>query len=218
MPIVRMPHRLRLVFHAEAPATPGRSESAPEAPRLVELTAYAGDCRLSGYVALEAERLSDLLNDHDEYELIDVLLESLEDGHAVEVSRVLVGRAELYAVQAGGPRGDPRRRTRARLHPVALQAGPYALRGYLHALPGVDPMASFHHRRRMVPLTEARIEYSAGDIWQRQRASTLVVNRLLVDWVQAVEDEAITLPGILAPLGAGPLLKDFTGRIGSAGP
>jgi hypothetical protein len=88
------------------------------------------------------------------------------------------------------------------------------VRGYIHALPGSDPIAGFRRRRPMVPLTDAWIDYSVGKTRQRRRVETLIVNRHLVDWIVAAIDDEVEMPDI--PLSAypqGPLLKDFTGRI-----
>src|SRR5450759_4012779 len=95
-----VPRRLRLVF--------GRPEAGPTTPQpttaaatlsTVEFTAYSGDCRASGWISLDGNRLTDMLNAHDEFELVDVLMESLSDGHVIEVHELVVGRDELYAVQ-----------------------------------------------------------------------------------------------------------------------
>jgi len=179
----------------------------------VEFVAYAEDCLLSGYIDLEAARLTDMLNEREELELVDVFVQDLA-GRSRAVASITVARHELLMVHAVGPRGDRGRRTRTRQHPVAMQIGPYQVRGYLHALPGSDPIAGFRRRRPMVPLTEAWIEYVSGKTRQRRRVGTLIVNRQLVDWiVPAIEDE-IEMPEI--PLSAYPqgrLLKDFTDEV-----
>jgi hypothetical protein len=183
----------------------------PPKPSEIEFVAYAEDCLLTGYIRLGAARLSDLLNDHEEFELVDVHVESLVGEHALEVTDVVVRRDELLLVQAIGPRGDRARRVRTRQHPLEMQVGPYAVRGYLHALPGSDPVASFARRRVMVPLTDASIEYRAGGRWQHRAAATLVVNRHQVEWVvESVDDEA-EMPDVSLHPAVGPLAKDFTG-------
>ena len=69
--------RLRLVLHREpeplalsARTAPSPTESALGPP--VEFIAYAEDCLLSGYVRLGADRLTDLLDQHEELQLVDV--------------------------------------------------------------------------------------------------------------------------------------------------
>ena len=40
-----------------------------------------------------------------------------------------------------------------------MKVGPYEVQGFLHGLPGADPVASIRRRKPMIPLTDARIEY-----------------------------------------------------------
>jgi hypothetical protein len=214
--IPKLPRSLRLVFSRRPPTPSDQPQATPAPPALIDLAAYATDCRLFGRIGLSADRLTDVLNNHDEFVLVDAWLESLGDGHVVDTPEVVVSRDEIHAVHAGGPRGDPRRRTRTRPFPIAVQTGPYTMRGYLHALPGSDPIASLRRRRPMVPLTEAWIEYQSGGIWQRGRVGTMVVNRDLADWFEPISDEDIDLPEIPdlpLPVPQGPLVKDFTGQL-----
>ena len=192
---------------------PDAAPTSTPLPPEVEFVGYAEDCLLVGHIRLDAARLSDLLNDHDEFELVDVRVESLAGDRAVEVHDVVVQRDELLAVHAVGPRGERERRVRTTQHPLALQVGPYEVHGYLHALPGVDPISSFRHRRTMVPLTEARIEYEQGGVRRRQRAATVVINRHQVDWVVEGDDDQVEMPDIPLTHASGPMLKDFTGNI-----
>jgi hypothetical protein len=209
--------QLRLVFSRSSESGPPQDAGDPagDSPVLpeIEFTAYAEDCRLFGHIRLEAERLTDMLNSHDEFLLVDVLVESLIDGRVVEAEEVLVPRDELLAVQAGGPRGNSGRRNRTRPYPVVLQTGPYTVRGYLHALPGADPIASVRRRKPMVPLTDAWIDYQAADGRQQARAGTLVVNREMSNWIQLAADEDVTLPDLPLDAKPGILTKDFTGNL-----
>jgi hypothetical protein len=138
-------------------------------------------------------------------------------GHAIEAHDLVVGRDELYAVQVAGPRGDRGRRVRTRPTPLALRVGRYAVWGHLHALPGADPIASFRHRRAMVPLTDAWIEYDSRTGRQRAKAATLVINRDLTDWVALATNEDIKIPDFEQTYATGGLLKDFTGLIHAFG-
>lgn len=105
---------------------------------LVEFVAYAEDCILSGHVRLAADRLTDMLNEYDEIDLVDVMVERLDGLGVVEVKEVLVRREEILLVHATGPRGSQARRQRTRQHPLAMTLGPYTIRGNLHALLGTD--------------------------------------------------------------------------------
>lgn len=208
--------RLRVVF-GRGTASGGPAEERPgdaaRATQKVEFVAYGEDCVLSGVVHMEADRLTDMLNDHDEYQLVDVLVESLTVERAVEVSEVLVRRDELLLVHATGPRGNQDRRHRTRAHPVAIQVGPYHVRGYLHALPGADPVLAIRRRKPMVPLTDAWIEFSSATGRQRRRVGAVVVNREQIDWIVPAVDDEVEMPDLPISADRGPLLKDFTGRL-----
>ena len=104
-----------------------------------------------------------------------------------------------------------------RATPIALRVGQYDVFGYLHVLPSADPIASFRHRRAMVPLTDAWIEYDSPNGRQRARAATLVINRDLTAWVALAADENIKFPDFEQAPETGNLLKDFTGQVTSFG-
>lgn len=196
---------------ASAEPVGGPPRDVARATQQVEFVAYGADCVLSGIVRMAAGRLTDMLNDHDEYLLVDVLVESLTDERAVEVNEVLVRRDELLLVHAAGPRGDQDRRHRTRSHPVAIGIGPYHIRGYLHVLPGADPVQAIRRREPMVPLTDAWIEFPLGSDRERRRVGTVVVNQDQIDWiVPAVVDE-VEMPDLPLSAEKGRLLKDFTG-------
>ncbi|MBA2720467.1 MAG: hypothetical protein H0U52_14685 [Chloroflexi bacterium] len=206
---------LRLVFRGQPPVIteptpPDVEEPSPE----VEFVAYAEDCILSGQVELAADRLSDLINAHEQLELVDVLVADLTDGHAFEVHELAIRRDEILVVHATGPRGRVDRRQRTRQHPIVAKLGPYTVRGYIHALPGSDPIASLRHRRPMVALTDASLEYFVGREEIRRRVATVLINRQLADWIVEGDDLADDLSRFDPPVaGQGPLTKDFTGDV-----
>jgi hypothetical protein len=171
---------------------------ASDAP-LVQFVAFEARQRLFGWVRLRADRLTDLLNAHDELLLTDLEIEGLDDGARQSVDEVLIRCGDLIAVQAGAPRGHEARRLPTRTHPVALQAGSYLIGGYLHAPPGQDPIASVADRPPMVPLTDAWIESWSGGRRTTQSSGTIIVNRAKVDWIQAVTDEEL-FSGLLRPV------------------
>lgn len=156
---------------------------AADARPLIEFVAYGEDCLFSGRLRLSAARLTDMLNGHDEYELIDVMVEPLDGRTAAEVRHVIVQRHELVLVHASGPRGSSDRRHRTRPHALAVQLGPYHVRGHLHAPPGIDPVVLIRRRAAMVPLTDATIEFRVAGAWHLREAGTVVVNRDRIDWV-----------------------------------
>jgi hypothetical protein len=209
--------RVRLAFDPSPVKAELVVPTSPARPPQVEFVAYGADCILSGYVRLDADRLTDLLNAHDEYLLIDVLASDLLTEETRALPDLLVERDELLLMHAIGPRGNPKRRVRTRQFPIALGIGQFEIRGYLHCLPGTDPIASFHRRRPMVPLTEAWIEYAAGGVTQRRRVSDLVVNRRLVDWIVEAVDDEVEMPDVPLRPGVGPRAKDLTGHVRTDG-
>ena len=191
---------------------PATHAGEPHRPEL-EFTGYAEDCRVFGFVRLDGDRLTDMLNVHEEVRLVDAVAIGLDDGHAIEVGEMTVSRDELLAVRASGPRGNSGRRARVRPYPITLQTGPYTIHGYVHTLPGADPLLHVRRRKAMVPVTEAWIEYANAAERQRVRVGTLIVNRELVDWIALSDDEEVKLPDLPAEIAPGPLVKDFTGYI-----
>ena len=207
--------RWRLVFRraaSEPAALEPETDDGPETPMVLFL-AYAEDCVLSGFVALDSDRLSDLLNDSEEILLVDVQADDLVNGGRREIAELVVARDELLLVSAGGPRGLPARRIRTRQHLIMLTIGPYAVRGYLHCPPGAAPIASFRRRKAMVPLTEATVEYSLGGVQYSQAVESLIVNRHLVDDIDAVIEEVPDLPDMPVAAVKGPRVKDMTGHV-----
>jgi hypothetical protein len=205
--------RLRVVSGRAEPTPPVDSPVVVAGADLqdVEFLAYGDDCVLAGTIRMGEGRLTDLLNEQQDYELFDVVVESLVDERRAAIAEIRVGRDELFLVHAAGPRGDEDRRHRTRTHPVAIQAGPYHVRGYLHGLPSLDPVVTFGRREPMVPLTDAWIEFVEGGERERRRVGTVVVNRNRIDWiVPAVVDE-VEMPDLPLNVEQGKLLKDYTG-------
>ena len=195
------PGRLQLVLQPTSEEV-FEPDSVSDAP-LVRFIAYGRHQRVYGWVRLQADRLTDLLNAHDELSLVDVELETLLNGVRGTVDEVLIRREDLIAVQAAGPRGDESIRQATQTHPIAIQAGNYLIGGYLHVVPGADPLASARNRPPMVPLTDAWIEYWALGERQHQWVGTIVVNRDATDWIRVVNEQDL-VNGQLRPSTNGP--------------
>jgi hypothetical protein len=161
---------------------------------VIELVGFAADCRLRGAVDLGDRRLTDLLNATPELRLEDVRVESIDDGHVVALEELTVGRDELLAVVAGGPRGEPARRLHTHTIMVEVELGPYRVTGAVHGRPASDPLAAVFQRAAWVPLTDARIAYRSSEGLISESADTLLVNRGLAGSFQVVEEESIALP------------------------
>lgn len=163
---------------------------------LVRFSAYAPRHRIFGWVRLQADRLTDLLNTHDELLLGDVEIESLDDGERQLSAEIVIATRELVAVHAAGPRGDDTLRRRTRAYPIAIQSGSYLIAGYLHAEARTDPVVSIRSRLPMVPLTDAWIEHWSGGRPTRHGVGTIVVNREAADTIRVVTDDDLVDGGL----------------------
>lgn len=144
---------------------------------MVELAAFAGDCRLSGLVEVGDARVSDVLNENPAIVFRAARLRALEDGHGVELPEVEVGRDELCAVVATGSRGDPAKRVHTRRVPVEAEVGPYVVEGYAHASSSFDPFVPGLRQVAWVPVTRATVRYRSAGVPVTEMVETLMVNR-----------------------------------------
>jgi hypothetical protein len=171
---------------------PHEPESVVDAP-LVGFDAFSIDHRVFGWVRLSADRMTDLLNAHEQVELVNAQVERLAAAETDLIDGLVLARSELVAVRAGGPRGDPARRLRTRLHPLVVRSGPYRIGGFLHARPGVDPLDEIAGRPPIVPLSLAWLEYWRGGQREGQWAGTILFNRLRAEAIEVVPEEEIAL-------------------------
>jgi len=204
---------LRMVFHGAPPAADADGATlGPLPPPLVEVTLYSDDSVAFGRMALTASRVTDLLNEGTEFELVDTFVQALDDSHGLQVRTIVVTRDEIFAVGVTGPRGDPTRRTRTRQIPVELRVGRYDVSGNIHVIPGTDPIIGFRRRRVMVPLTEATIEFDTPDGGRLSRFGTILVNRDLTGWIAPSRRSDVRPPELIPELQGLGLAKDFTPR------
>jgi len=160
---------------------------------MMEFEAYAADCRLHGRLEIGDRRLTDALNAAEEVTVRDVRLESLSDGHTVEMPELTARCDELYAAVGDGRRGEPGRRIRTHATRVQVVLGPYCVEGALHGFPAGDPLGMVMRRPSWLPLTDAIIEYSAAGAHAKEEHATLLVNRDLATSLRALDGE----PGVL---------------------
>lgn len=175
---------------------------------MVELYAYAADCRMRGLIELAEGRLSDWLNHTVELQIRDAWIEDLADGHVVVVPELTVAHEELCAVIANGPRGDPERRLTTRTIRVEVEIGPYRVEGSVHGPRAGDPFASVLRRATWVPLTDAIVMYRRGEEDVREKVPTLLVNRHLMRLFREFEPRSPT--GALEARPGDPLEKSGT--------
>jgi hypothetical protein len=166
---------------------------------LIRFVAYAEEQQVFGWVRLEADRLTDLLNSCEELHLEDVEIAGHDDATTRFVDEFVISRRELVAVHASGPPGDETQRQPTRIYPIAMQCGDYLIGGHLHVLSGEDPMSSVHDRPPMIPLTQAWIEYWAGDELRHRSTGTIIVNRDRADWIRQVTEREL-VAGYLRPI------------------
>jgi hypothetical protein len=169
---------------------------------LVGFEAFLSSQRVFGWVRLDTDRLTDLLNAHDLLHLENVHVEDLRDGRTVAADETFLPRSEIIAVIASGPRGDPSRRALTQRHAVAVESGIYRIGGCVHAPAGVDPEARWQSGGPMVPLTGAWIEYRSGDRYCRDIMDAVIVNRRLATRFDVAaadrHDRATAAPGTVA--------------------
>src|ERR1035437_10148031 len=160
---------------------------------MVEIDAYAADCRVHGRVEFGEGRLSDQLNQSPELLIRDARLESVADGHVVAISEITIARDELCAVVVSGPRGDIARRLHTRTRLVEVEVGPYLVVGRAHGTPTSEPLGIALRRQAWVPLTEATVMYRCGGSDVREEMATLLVNRDRMRSFRAVEQASLDL-------------------------
>jgi hypothetical protein len=188
--------RLSLLLHPTSEEV-FEPDAVAEAP-LVRFVAYAERQCVSGWVRLRADRLTDLLNAHEELYLADAQVDDLERGGSRTVPEMTIRVCDLVAVHASGPRGTQTLRTRTHSRPIVVQCGLYLIAGHLHVAPGADPLAAFRERPPLIPLTDAWIEYWAGGVRSEHATGVIIVNREQVGWVRVVTDDDL-VDGLLRP-------------------
>ena len=163
---------------------------------LIPFIGYAVGRRFIGYVECEGERLTDLLNRTESVVVREAFVESFEDDTVVNIGDGEVDRSILYAVETSGGRGEGTRRIHTISHRMQIQLGPYSALGLLHAMPGQMPLPYLHSRGPMIPLSDATLGFATRGALKLRDVGTLIVNRDLLDWVRASEEEAVAFPGV----------------------
>jgi len=178
----------------------------------VDFEGFAGDCTITGKITMFGERLSDFLNGQERFRLHKVEFHSLDDGHTVAQDSVSLARSDLLAVVGTGPRGNEKQRVPLEEARMQLSIGPYIILGRLHVPPGQDPMRNVLKREPMVPFTGVTMAYNVSGTVVARDLPTVIVNRHLVEWITATDEEAVLFPEatIRSPFSMN-LRKDFTG-------
>ena len=172
----------------------------------VEFLGFAADCTISGKVTMFGERLTDFLNGQERYRVHHVECESLADGHVVAVDSISMERNDLLAVMATGPRGSEKRRVSLQTNRLQVCIGPYLILGRLHVKAGTDAVVSVLKRDPMIPLTNTTIAYEVAGTIVARDVNTLIVNRLLVDWITPSSETESLFPDV-------PVRSPFASRL-----
>ena len=174
MPSPSSPSRLHLVLQPtfEEVYEPDFLSETP----LIRFVAYGSEHRVYGWVRLEADRLTDLLNACQELHLEDVEIASHNDGSTRSVEEFVISRDDLVGVHASGPAGDETMRQPTRTYPIAMQCGDYLIGGRIHVLP--------------------------GDERRHRSTGTIIVNRDRADWIRQVTEREL-VAGYLRPMRSG---------------
>ncbi len=191
---------------------PAPAAYGPGTMQGVEFQGFAADCTISGQITMFGDRLTDFLNGQERFLLHHVECTSLDDGRLVPIDSISVERDDLLAIVGTGPRGSEKSRIEVEKTRMQLSIGPYIILGRLHSALGQDPMQSVLQREPMIPLTDATVAFSVAGAVVARDVTTVIVNRRLVEWIAATEDEASAFPEatIRSPYAMN-LRKDFTG-------
>lgn len=163
---------------------------------LIPIIGYALGRRFIGYVECTGERLTDLLNRTESVVIREAYVESFEDDTVVNLGDGEVDRSILYAVETSDARGEEARRISTVRHRLQVQIGPYSALGLLHAAPGQMPLPYLTSRGPMIPLSDATLGFAVRGSLTLRDVGTLIVNRDLLDWVRATDEQAAAFPGV----------------------
>jgi len=79
---------------------------------------------------------------------------------------------------------------------LQIQFGPYTALGLLHSAPGQMPLPGLTQRGPMVPLSDATLAFHSRGALVMRDVGTLIINRDVLDWVRASDDQAAAFPGV----------------------
>src|SRR6476469_9494948 len=108
---------------ASAPVDAG-AMNVPSA-ETIQFRAFTANSIVTGTLDIDAERLTDQLNEQESLVLTNATVVEIETQHEHQSPLLVVSRGDLLIVQVTGPRGSVRRRFKTSPHAVTLTIGPY---------------------------------------------------------------------------------------------
>jgi hypothetical protein len=156
---------------------------------------YSIGRRYMGHVDRGGERLADLFNGGGSVVIRDAFVENYDDDTVVHIGDVTLDRSILYAVELGGGGAGAGRTTsgRRRIH---VRLGPYSALGLVPGSAEQTTLPMFDSNGPMVRLTQATIGYTCAGAPHLRDVAALLVNRDLMDWVRAGEEDAGAFEGV----------------------
>jgi hypothetical protein len=158
--------------------------------------AYSIGRRYIGHVDCGGNRLVDLFNAGGSVVIRDAYVESFEDDTVSHVGDVTVDRSILYAIEADFRRGDEARAIHAERRRIHVRFGPYSALGLLPDASDQLVLPLFESGGPMIRLSDATIGYAGGGVPHLRDVGSLIVNRELMDWVRAGEEDAPAFAGV----------------------
>lgn len=168
-------------------AAQGSTAVATTGHDLAPIELYTSDARIVGWIAANGQRVTDLLNDHDELRLWrpspgPIVAPTDHTGETTTVDAEGGGEWQSLVtdqlVLAMPPEWRAARQLRLhrKLRRVALSAGPFSVTGNLHLAPGVEASEYGVLRgRRFLPLTDAYLLHNGEPPFEHV-VSVVIVN------------------------------------------
>ena len=179
----------------------------------IDFRGYSGDCLIRGLLDVPDDlRLTDFLNTADVYSVHEASLFALEDGRSVPAGTQELAAQDVWAVEPTDSSLRAELHIPTRAVQVELELPPYHVTGFLHGVNTGDPVAGVHRRRRMIPLTEAVIEFTYAGRTKSRQTNVLIVNRDRATSLKRIAYETSKIDEFDLPP-VDPRARDMTGAI-----
>jgi hypothetical protein len=156
---------------------------------------YSIGRRYMGHVDCGGDRLADLFNGGGAVMVRDAYVEDFDNDTVAHVGDVTLERSILYAVELAG-RGEVAGRSASGRRRIHLRLGPYSALGLLPGSAEQTTLPMFDANGPMIRLSGATIGYTCARGQHLRDVGALLVNRELMDWVRAGEEDAGAFVGV----------------------